>query len=118
MNAKDEESIESLESTYCSWGDTVHYNSPTKYFADCDGSYLIDTEGRIYLDTQMAYSAVNFGYKNHFYIQRLQVQAGLLPQLASEYLTKEKVLLAAKIARSIGAITTRPGRVHFNVGGS
>src|SRR5664279_5271789 len=52
------------DSRYCSYGDTVHYADPPKIFARCDGSYLFDQGGTPYLDLQMWYSAVNFGYKN------------------------------------------------------
>src|SRR5436305_11390671 len=49
---------------YCSFGDTVHYADPPKVFSRCDGSYLFDGNGTPYLDLQMWYSAVNFGYAN------------------------------------------------------
>src|SRR4051794_40402534 len=97
------ESIDQLEYNYCSWGDTAHYNSPLKYFAACEGSFLFDHDGNRYLDTQMAYSSVNFGYKNQFLLQRLKEQIDTLPHVASEYLTEEKVLLAASINKSIEA---------------
>jgi len=41
-----------------------------------------------------------------------------LPQLACQYLHKEKILLAAKIARRNEMAFEEKGRVHFNVGGS
>ena len=53
-----------LEASYCSHGDTVHYTNPPKIFERCEGSFLYDAEGRKYLDLQMWYSAVNFGYRN------------------------------------------------------
>jgi 4-aminobutyrate aminotransferase/(S)-3-amino-2-methylpropionate transaminase len=52
------------EAKYCSFGDTVHYVNPPKIFENCEGSYLFDENGTPYLDLQMWYSAVNFGYKN------------------------------------------------------
>ena len=52
------------DSEYCSYGDTVHYADPPKIFSRCDGSYLFDDRGTPYLDLQMWYSAVNFGYAN------------------------------------------------------
>ena len=60
-------SVEELlekDSRYCSYGDTVHYANPPKIFAGCDGSYLFDDDHTPYLDLQMWYSAVNFGYGN------------------------------------------------------
>ena len=53
-----------LEAKYCSWGDTVHYAEKLDIFKSAQGSYLYDDQGREYLDLQMWYSAVNFGYKN------------------------------------------------------
>ena len=52
------------EARYCSFGDTVHYVNPPKIFTGCEGSYMYDDAGTAYLDLQMWYSAVNFGYKN------------------------------------------------------
>ena len=53
-----------LENVYCSHGDTVHYTNPPKIFDHCAGSFMYDAEGREFLDLQMWYSAVNFGYRN------------------------------------------------------
>ena len=52
------------EAKYCSYGDTVHYIEPPRIFSRCEGSYVWDTEDQAYLDLQMWYSAVNFGYAN------------------------------------------------------
>src|SRR3974390_2587388 len=52
------------EALYCSHGDTVHYVEPPKIFERCDGSWMFDARGVAYLDLQMWYSAVNFGYAN------------------------------------------------------
>lgn len=107
-----------LEAAYCSHGDTVHYTDPPKLFDRCEGSYLLDREGRRYLDLQMWYSAVNFGYGNARLNAALRRQIDRLPQLASQYLHREKIELAAWIARRAGATWGEKGRVHFNVGGS
>ena len=53
-----------LEAKYCSWGDTVHYAEKLNVFKSAEGSYLYDRSGVEYLDLQMWYSAVNFGYRN------------------------------------------------------
>lgn len=58
----DEKALLEAESRYCSYGDTVHYLEPAKLFAGCNGSFLYDYEDKPYLDLQMWYSAVNFGY--------------------------------------------------------
>ena len=90
-----------VEKTYCSYGDTVHYNNPPKIFLECEDSYMIDEEGVKYLDFQMAYSSANFGYKNRFFIEKLNEQLNTLPQIASEYLYPEKIILSQLINDSI-----------------
>lgn len=107
-----------LEEKYCSYGDTVHYNEPPKIFVECENSYMIDEKGIKYLDFQMAYSSVNFGYKNEFFNEALKKQLYTLPQIASEYLHKDKIILSKLINDSIENFTNYKGRVHFNVGGS
>jgi 4-aminobutyrate aminotransferase / (S)-3-amino-2-methylpropionate transaminase / 5-aminovalerate transaminase len=106
-----------LEAVYCSHGDTVHYAEP-KLFERCEGSYLYDAEGRQYLDLQMWYSAVNFGYRNERLNAAVRKQLERLPQVASQYLHREKIELAAIIARDAEQKFGSKGRVHFNVGGS
>jgi 4-aminobutyrate aminotransferase-like enzyme len=106
------------EARYCSFGDTVHYLEPPKVFARCEGSFLYDTEDRPYLDLQMWYSACNFGYANPRLNAALKRQVDTLPQLASQYVHKEKVELAKGIAQRVEKTWNMKGRVHFNVGGS
>jgi len=106
------------EAKYCSFGDTVHYLEPPKVFARCEGSFLYDTEDRAYLDLQMWYSACNFGYANPRLNAALKRQIDTLPQLASQYVHKEKVELAKGIAQRVEKTWNMKGRVHFNVGGS
>ncbi len=107
-----------LEAEYCSHGDTVHYTNPPKIFDRCEGSFLYDSEGREYLDLQMWYSAVNFGYRNPRLNNAVMRQLERLPQVASQYLHREKIELAAMIARDAETKFGTKGRVHFNVGGS
>ncbi len=114
----DEAELLALEALYCSHGDTVHYTEPPKIFESCEGSFLFDAKGRPYLDLQMWYSAVNFGYANPRLNDAVQRQLERLPQLASQYLHREKIELAAHIARDAARKFGRKGRVHFNVGGS
>ncbi len=106
------------EAKYCSFGDTVHYLEPPKVFARCEGSFLYDTEDRPYLDLQMWYSACNFGYANPRLNAALKRQVDTLPQLASQYVHREKVELAKGIAQRVEKTWNMKGRVHFNVGGS
>jgi len=106
------------EARYCSWGDTVHYNDPPRIFEKCDKQYLYDEQGKVYFDLQMQNSAANFGYRHHRYLEAINGQLERLPQIASEYLTKEKVALSKVIATSVKERWGRGGRVHFNVGGA
>jgi 4-aminobutyrate aminotransferase-like enzyme len=116
--ATTEADLRALEADYCSWGDTVHYLDHPKFFETCEGSYMYDTEGRAFLDLQMWYSAVNFGYRNPRLNAAAHAQLDRLPQVASQYLHREKVELAAMIARDLEAKFGSKGRVHFNVGGA
>src|SRR5258706_6962539 len=113
-----ESDLLALESAYCSHGDTVHYTSKLKIFDRCEGSFLYDTEGREFLDLQMWYSAVNFGYRNQRLNEAAKRQLDRLPQVASQYLHREKIELATTIARDAEAKFGKKGRVQFNVGGS
>src|SRR5262249_5187255 len=85
----DKASVEELlafEARYCSYGDTVHYRNTPKVFERCNGSFLYDREGRDFLDLQMWYSAVNFGYRNPRLDAVVRRQLDRLPQVASQYL--------------------------------
>ena len=59
-----------------------------------DGSYLYDGNGTPFLDLQMWYSAVNFGYANKRLNEVLKHQIDTLPQVASQYLHPTKIELA------------------------
>jgi 4-aminobutyrate aminotransferase / (S)-3-amino-2-methylpropionate transaminase / 5-aminovalerate transaminase len=107
-----------LEAQYCSHGDTVHYAEVPKIFERCEGAFIYDTAGTPFLDLQMWYSAVNFGYGNKRLNNALKAQTDRLPQVASQYLHREKILLAAKVAQETEKRFGTKGRVHFNVGGS
>lgn len=115
---EDEARLLALEARYCSHGDTVHYTDPPKLFSRCEGSYLYDAADRPYLDLQMWYSAVNFGYANPRLNAAAERQLNTLPQVASQYLHREKIELAARIARHFEETMHARGRVHFNVGGA
>ena len=106
------------EAKYCSFGDTVHYVTPPKVFTGCDGSYMFYADGTPYLDLQMWYSAVNFGYRNRRLDAVMRHQMDVLPQVASQYLHPTKIQLAKFIAQDAERKFGLPGRVHFNVGGS
>lgn len=106
------------EAKYCSFGDTVHYVNPPKIFEGCEGSYMFDAQGTPYLDLQMWYSAVNFGYKNKRLEEVMIRQLQTLPQIASQYLHPTKIELAKFIAQDAEKKWGNAGRVHFNVGGA
>jgi len=106
------------EARYCSFGDTVHYIDPPKIFDRCEGSYLFDAAGSRYLDLQMWYSAVNFGYANPRLNDAVKRQLDRLPQVASQYLHAEKIELAKRLCQHNQDKFGLEGRVHFNVGGS
>ncbi len=116
--AEKEAELLALEAEYCSHGDTVHYAEVPKIFDSCEGSFMYDAVGRAFLDLQMWYSAVNFGYANKRLNKALKRQLDQLPQVASQYRHREKIELAALLARDAEAKFGQKGRVHFNVGGA
>src|SRR5207302_1735956 len=118
-NVPDEErTLLAKEERFCSHGDTVHYAERPKLFERCEGSYLYDLYGRKYLDLQMWYSAVNLGYANAAVTRAMREQMERLPQLACQYLHREKIELAELICESIERAFGTKGRVQFNVGDS
>ena len=114
----EEEELLAIENEVCSHGDTVHYAQRPKIFESCSGSYLYDAEETPYLDLQMWYSAVNLGYGNERVNDALKRQVDKLPQLACQYLHKEKIQLAKNLVDSVEKAFGEKGRVHFNVGGA
>jgi 4-aminobutyrate aminotransferase/(S)-3-amino-2-methylpropionate transaminase len=114
----DEKELLALENEYCSHGDTVHYVDEPKIFERCEGSFMYDGKGQAFLDLQMWYSAVNFGYANERLNNSVKTQLDKLPQVASQYLHREKIELATRIGKRIERTFGEKGRVHFNVGGS
>ncbi|MDR4494870.1 MAG: aspartate aminotransferase family protein [Nitrospirales bacterium] len=113
-----ETTLREKEEQYCSHGDTVHYSPVPKFFQGCEGSFLYDRDDHPYLDLQMWYSAVNFGYRNQTIIEALKAQLDCLPQLACQYLHEEKILVAEKLAQECLRVFGVKGRVQFNVGGA
>ena len=113
-----EAELRELDAQYCSWGDTVHYVDQPKFFESCEGSYMFDAQGRAYLDLQMWYSTANFGYRNPRLVEASHRMLDRMPQVASSHLHREKIELAALIARDMETKFGEKGRVHFNVGGA
>lgn len=114
----DEKLLLEKESKYCSYGDTVHYMEPARIFAHCEGAFLYDRKYTPYLDLQMWYSTVNFGYGNKRISDALKKQIDMLPQVATQYLHKEKIDLAEKRCLHMEKVFEMEGRIHFNAGGS
>lgn len=117
-NSQQEEDWLALESKYCSWGDTVHYAKKPKVFEACEGSYVFDGSGTPFLDLNMQNAAASLGYKHPRLVARIKEQLDTLPQLSSQFLHKEKILLAEKVSKEAQRAFGRQGRVHFNVGGA
>ncbi len=118
LGEQEEIRLLATENRVCSHGDTVHYAERPKIFDRCEGSFLYDIKGNTYLDLQMWYSAVNLGYANQRVTNAVKAQMDKLPQLACQYLHREKIELAEKIVESVEKNFGLKGRVHFNVGGS
>ena len=113
-----DDEILAIDRHYCSYGDTTHYLDPPKIFRRCEGCHVFDAKDIPYLDLQMWYSACNFGYRNERLTNALKMELDLLPQLASQFVTESKVLLAQKICMANEKNFGVKGRVQFNVGGS
>lgn len=113
-----ENKLLALEEQVCSHGDTVHYADTPKLFKSCQGSFLYDYEDKPYLDLQMWYSAVNLGYAHPRINDALKKQIDTLPQLACQYLHREKIELADHLVTATQERFSEKGRVHFNVGGA
>jgi 4-aminobutyrate aminotransferase-like enzyme len=112
------QSLLEKEQLYCSQGDTSGRRVPKKTFVGAKGEWLIDFEGRRYLDLQMCNSAANFGYGSPAHVEALVSQARSLPSLASEFIHQERVELAEQMCLSIEEKLGVRGRVHFSVGGA
>ncbi len=110
--------IKSMDSEYCSYGDTVHYSENPKVFHGCEGSYMYDAKDTPYLDLQMWYASCNFGYKNKRISDAVIEQMNTLPQIAPKFIYNYKPMLAKKIADANYKRFKEKGRVHFNVGGA
>jgi signal transduction histidine kinase len=79
---------------------------------------MFDAAGTPYLDFQMWYSAVNFGYKNPRLTAVMKKQLDDPPQVASQYLHPTKIGSAKSIAQDAEHKFAYSGRVDFNVGSS
>jgi 4-aminobutyrate aminotransferase / (S)-3-amino-2-methylpropionate transaminase / 5-aminovalerate transaminase len=118
MKDPEDAEILDLEAQFCSYGDTVHYVNPAKRFEASEGGFLYDAEATPYFDLQMQYSAANLGYRNSRLTKVLEHQLQVLPQLDSQHLHEQRILLAEKLAGLTEQQFGIKGRVHFNVGGA
>jgi len=113
-----EPNLDSLDRRYCAQGDTSSRRKPKKYFEAADGHFLLD-EGKVpYLDFHSCNSAANLGYGSPKHLAALSAQMHRLPALASEFMHRERVLLAEWICESVERAFGVAGRVHFSVGGA
>lgn len=112
------ESLLEKDQLYCSQGDISARHYPKKVFVRAQGEWLIDPQGRRYIDLQMCNSAANFGYGSSQHLEALVYQAQSLPSLASEFIHEERVQLAEKLCLAIEERLGVKGRVHFSVGGA
>ena len=99
-------------------GDTVHYSRAAEDLRELRRLFLYDAAGRAYLDLQMWYSAVNFGYANPRLNDAMQAPArrGCRSWPAS-ICTARRSSLPPHIARDAARKFGAKGRVQFNVGG-
>jgi len=118
LDTLSDKEIIKIDDQYCSHGDTVHYLNPPKVFRKSEGSFIYDENDTEYLDIQMWYSACNFGYRNERVNNAVIDQMSFMPQLASQFINKDRSLLAQKICLANEKRFGEKGRVHFNVGGS
>lgn len=110
--------ISQLEKKYCSQGDTSGRHNPKKFFKKSEGCFLFDTQNFPFLDMQMHNSACNFGYGQKDFVETLNTQLQILPNLAGEFMHETKVKLSTKICQYMEDKYHVKGRVHFNVGGA
>ena len=113
-----DDQIRQIDDKYCSFGDTVHYTEVPKIFRKCEGSFMYDSRDIPYLDIQMWYSASNFGYNNKRISNVLKDQIDTMPQMAPQFISESKALLAKKICDANEQRFGYKGRAHFNVGGA
>jgi 4-aminobutyrate aminotransferase / (S)-3-amino-2-methylpropionate transaminase / 5-aminovalerate transaminase len=107
-----------IDAEFSSQGDTSARRSPKKIFRAARGEWLIDQQGRRYLDMQMCNSAANFGYGSPTHLEAVLDQAKILPALASEFIHADRVQLAQELSLATEARLGVKGRVHFSVGGA
>lgn len=110
--------LDELDRRCCAQGDTSARRAPKKYFAAAEGHFLVDDRGVPHLDFQTCNSAANLGYQTPRHLAALAEQSHRLPALASEFMHRERVLLAARICETVEDAFGVSGRVHFTVGGA
>ena len=107
-----------LEDKYCSHGDTVHYTNPPKIFDQLRGLVPLRRRGARVSRPADVVLGRQFRLPQRAPDDAVRRQLDRLPQVASQYLHREKIELAALIAQDAEHKFGEKGRVHFNVGGS
>lgn len=107
-----------LDQRYCAQGDTSARRNPKKIFVAADGHFIFDENRIPHLDFQTCNSAANLGYRTPGHLDALAKQVHQLPALASEFMHRDRVLLAKAICDTVTDAFGVRGRVHFTVGGA
>lgn len=107
-----------LDQRYCAQGDTSARRNPKKLFLAADGHFIFDENDIPHLDFQTCNSAANLGYRTPDHLEAIARQGNRLPALASEFMHRDRVLLAKAICDSVENAFGVRGRVHFTVGGA
>jgi 4-aminobutyrate aminotransferase-like enzyme len=107
-----------LDREFLSWSDGVHLQDRPIVASWAEGEVVHDLEGHSYIDTQMWHSACNFGYRNRAIDRALVAQVERLPQVSSDFLHPERLLLAKNVCDAIQERTGLAGRVGYTMTGT
>jgi len=110
--------LRDLDREHLSWGDAVHLQDRPILASWAEGEVVHDLEGHRYIDTQMWHSACNFGYRNRAIERGLAAQLERLPQVSSDFLHSERLLLAKGVCDAIQERTGLRGRVGYAMTGT
>lgn len=91
------------------------YDTQDVVFTNAEGMYLIDGDGRRYLDFSAQFSACSLGHGNREMIETIAGQMGKLVSVTSMFATEERVGLAEKLA---GVAPAGLDKVMFGCTGS
>jgi 4-aminobutyrate aminotransferase-like enzyme len=98
-------------------GDFVYRSSPVPVFVASDGAYLIDGDGRRWLDAEAANGSAGLGYDRSILHDALR-RLGTMPGAPSFCETDIRLHVADRLERLCREATGQPGRVAFELGGA